>query len=111
MKCSFVKKELVYLGFVVSEEGLKIDPEKVKDILEWPTTRSASEVKPFHGLTSFYIMFIRAFSSIYEPLTKTMRGDTEEFKWTIGVDKFFNLLKQKVIEQSILALLDAKKVF
>ena len=36
-KCIFVKKELVYLGFVVSAEGLKMDPEKVKAILEWPT--------------------------------------------------------------------------
>ena len=36
-KCNFVKKKLVYLGFVVLAEGLKMDPEKVKDILEWPT--------------------------------------------------------------------------
>ena len=38
-KCSFVKKELVYLGFVISAEGLKMDPEKVRAILEWPTPR------------------------------------------------------------------------
>ena len=38
-KCSFAKKELVYLGFVISPEGLKMDPEKVKAILEWPTPR------------------------------------------------------------------------
>ena len=43
-KCSFVKRELVYLGFVISSEGLKMDLEKVKAILEWPTPRSATEV-------------------------------------------------------------------
>ena len=47
-KCSFVKKELVYLGFLVSVEGLKMDPEKVEAIFEWPTPRSATEVRYFH---------------------------------------------------------------
>ena len=41
-KCSFSKKEMVYLGFVVLVEGLKMDLEKVKAILEWPTLRSVT---------------------------------------------------------------------
>ena len=53
-KCSFVKKELVYLGFVVSGEGMKMDLEKVKAILEWPTLRSVTEVQSVHGLATFY---------------------------------------------------------
>ena len=80
-KCSFVKKELVYLGFVVSSEGLKMDPEKVKAILEWPTPRPATEVRSFHGLASFYKKFIKNFSSICAPLIETMRGGRKEFKW------------------------------
>ena len=52
-KCSFVKKKLVYLGFVISAEGLKMDPEKVRAILEWPTPRSVMEVRSFNGLASF----------------------------------------------------------
>ncbi|MDF3675425.1 reverse transcriptase domain-containing protein, partial [Enterobacter hormaechei] len=53
-KCSFVKKELVYLGFLVLAKGLKMDLEKVKAILEWPTPRSETKVRYFHGLASFY---------------------------------------------------------
>ena len=81
-KCSFVKRELVYLGFFVSTEGLKMDPEKVKVILEWPTPRSTTKVRSFHGIASFYRKFIRNFSSICAPLTEIMRGDKKEFKRT-----------------------------
>ena len=96
--CSFVKRELVYLGFVVSAKGLKIDLEKVKVILEWPTPRSATKVGSFHGLASFYKKFIRNFSSICAPLTKTTSGDRKEFKWTTGAARSFEYLKNKVIE-------------
>jgi hypothetical protein len=109
-KCSFVK-ELVYLGFFVSAKGLKMDPEKVKAILEWPTPRIANEVRSFHGLDSFYKSFNRKFSNICAPLIETMRGDRKEFKWTTGATKIFDLLKKKVIEKLVLALLDFNKVF
>ena len=108
---SFVKKELVYLGFVILVEGLKMDLEKVRAILEWPTPRSATKVRSFHGLASFYQKFIKGFSGICGPLTKTMRGDRKEFKWIVGVNKIFNFLKEKVIEQPILALPYFNKVF
>ena len=86
----------MYLGLVVLLGGLKIDPKKVKAILEGPTPRSMTEVRSFHGLASFYWKFMRGFSGICGPLTQTMRGDRKEFKWTVGVDKSFNLLKEKV---------------
>ena len=100
-KCSFLKREVVYLGFGVSTKGLKMDPEKVKVILEWPTPRSTTEVRSFHGLAIFYRKFITNFSSICEPLTKTMRRDRKEFKWTTRATRSFELLKKKVIEQVV----------
>jgi RNase H-fold protein (predicted Holliday junction resolvase) len=110
-KCSFVKRELVYLGFFVSAKGLKMDPKKVKAIVEWPTPMSAIEVRSFHSLENFYRNFIKGFNNICAALTEIMRGDRKEFKWTVGARKIFDVLKKKVIEQLVLALPNFKKVF
>ena len=44
-----MQEEIVYLGFVISADGLKMDPKKVKSILEWPTLETVGEVRSFHG--------------------------------------------------------------
>ena len=79
----------MYLGFVISAVGLKMDLEKVKAILEWPTLENVSEVRSFHGLASFYRKFIKNFSAVCNAMTETMRGDKKEFKCTRGADKSF----------------------
>ena len=106
-----MQEEIVYLGFVISADGLKMDPEKVKAILEWPTPENVSEVRSFHGLASFYRKFIKNFSAVCNAMTETMRGDKKEFKWTHGADKSFETLKQKVAELPVLALPDFNKIF
>ena len=52
-KCSFMQEEIVYFGFVISADGLKMDLEKIKAILEWFTLENVGEVRSFHGLASF----------------------------------------------------------
>ena len=53
-KCTFMNPKPVYLGFVISRDGLKMDPEKVQAIIDWPSPRNIFEVRRFHGLESFY---------------------------------------------------------
>ena len=110
-KCSFLKKELVYLGFVVSEEGMKMDYDKVKMIANCPTPKNAYEVRNFHGISSLYIKFIKSFSHICAPLIDTFRGSRHPFKWTEVDDRNFKLLKKKITEKPILALPSFDKVF
>jgi hypothetical protein len=54
-KSSFMKKELIYLGFVISSNELKMDPKEVKAIKEWSLPRNIFEVRIFHGLARFYM--------------------------------------------------------
>ena len=84
-----MQEEIVYLGFVILVDGLRMDPAKVKAILEWPMAENVGELRSFHGLASFYRKFIKNFSLVCNVMTETMRGDTNEFKWTHGSDKSF----------------------
>ena len=106
-----MQEEIVYLGFVILADGLNMDPEKVKAILEWPTPENVGEVRSFHGLASCYRKFIRNFSSICNVMTETMRGDKREFKWTHGANKSFETLKKMVFELPILSLPNFNKGF
>ena len=106
-----MQEEIVYLGFVILANGLKMDLENVKAILEWPTPKNVGEVRSFHGLASFYRKLIRNFSVVGNAMTKTMRGDKKEFKNTHGADNSFEALKQKVIEFLFLALPNFNKLF
>eukprot|EP00253_Pinus_taeda_P033292 PITA_33292 len=110
-KCSFVKEELVYFGFVISRDGLKMDPEKVQAIKDWPTPRSVFEVRSFHGLASFYRKFIKGFSQVCAPILETIKEVNQPFRWTEAADRSFNLLKRKITEKPILALPNFEKVF
>ena len=83
----------------------------MKVILEWPTLRSTTKVRSFHGMASFYGNFIRNFSSICATLTKTMTRDRKEFKWTIGATRSFEFLKKKVREKPMLVFSNFNKVF
>jgi hypothetical protein len=54
LKCSFFQKEIHYLGHIFSGEGISVDPEKVKAIMEWSVPKNAHEVRSFMGLAGYY---------------------------------------------------------
>ena len=93
-KNSFMQEEIVYLGFFILANGLRMDLEKVKAIMEWPTLENVCDVKSFHGLDSFYRKFIRNFSVVCNAMTETMRGDKKDFKWTYVEDKSLEALNK-----------------
>jgi hypothetical protein len=97
-KCSFMQTELIYLGFVISVNELKMDPEKVEVIRNWPSPRNVFEVRSFHGLASFYRKFIQNFSGISAAMMDTVKKRHKVFHWTTEDENSFNLLKRKITE-------------
>jgi hypothetical protein len=106
-----MKTELIYLGFVISSNELKMDPEKVREIREWSSPRSIFEVRSFHGLAGFYQKFIRNFSEIGAQMMDIVKKRHKSFKWTEEDEKRFNILKDKITEQPILVLPNFGKTF
>ena len=86
-----MKKELIYLGFVISSNELKMDPENVREIKEWPLPSNIFEVRIFHGLGRFYGKFIRNFSGICAPMLDTVKKKHRSFSWIEEDEKGFNV--------------------
>ncbi|KAL2226202.1 UNVERIFIED_CONTAM: Transposon Tf2-12 polyprotein [Sesamum indicum] len=100
-KCEFWVNQVVFLGHVVSGDGVMPDPSKVKAIMEWRVPKNATEVRSFLGLAGYYRRFVEGFSIIAGPLTKLLRKGVE-FQWTEQCQQSFDELKKRLTSNPIL---------
>ena len=91
-KCSFLQLETNYLGFVISEEGIKPDEKKIEAIKSLPVPTCVREVRSFIGMCSFYRRFIPNFSQITGPVIALTRKYAH-FKWSDTHQSAFEYLK------------------
>ena len=102
--------KIVFLGYVVSAQGIEVDEEKVKAIREWPTPTGVTVVRSFHGLAKFYRRFVKDFSTIVAPLTEVIKK-FDGFKWQEEKNNTFPNLKNKLCSAPILSLSYFNKTF
>lgn len=97
----FLSTQVLFLGFIISAQGIYVDPAKILAIRDWPEPTTLIEACSSHGLALFYRRFIQGFSSITAPITECMKkGD---FHWSPSAKKAFIMtIKQKLIEDPIL---------
>ena len=107
-KCSFFKKELHYLGHLLTTDGLKPQPEKVRAISELKPPTTAKGVREFLGMVGYYRRFISRFADAARPLTKLIRRDTK-FEWSEDCQKGFEYLRTCLMTDPILKYPDPNK--
>jgi hypothetical protein len=91
-KCEFDRSEVEYLGFIISVDGVKMNPKKLETITSWPEPTTAKQVQSFLGFTNFYRCFIHSYSRITLPLTELTRKSAP-FQFSDIARDAFNKLK------------------
>ena len=109
-KCSFFQNRIHYLGHIISEEGIAIDPEKIEVVKGWATPKNVTEVRSFMGLAGYYKRFISRFSRIAHPITSLQRKGVK-FQRKIECEKSFQQLKKLLTSAPILKIANPDEEF
>ncbi|KAD7477647.1 hypothetical protein E3N88_00783 [Mikania micrantha] len=109
-KCEFWLREVQFLGHVVNENGIQVDPSKIEAVKQWETPKTPTEIRQFLGLAGYYRRFIKNFSKIALPLTTLTQKD-QKFIWDSQQEEAFQLLKHKLCNAPILALPEGTENF
>ncbi|ODM14395.1 hypothetical protein SI65_10230 [Aspergillus cristatus] len=107
-KCEFAVSETKFLGIIVGQDGLRMDPDKVKTIVDWETPTCVTDVQAFIGFANFYWRFIKDFSKIITPLVNLTKKSIQ-FKWDTTCELSFNALKKAFTTAPVLRPFDWNK--
>ncbi|WVZ97393.1 hypothetical protein U9M48_042935 [Paspalum notatum var. saurae] len=93
-KCAFWLTEVSFLGHILSDKGVAIDPSKVEDVLNWKQPKRVTEIRSFLGLAGYYRCFIKDFSKTAKPMTSLMKKNAK-----ICVESEFNGLGYVLMQE------------
>jgi hypothetical protein len=109
-KCIFRKPKIEYLGLVIEEKKLAMDPTKLRGILDWPAPKTVKEVWSFIGIGNFYHHFVKGFSHLPYPSHDLLKKD-KKFVWSEECQESFDQLKKQFTKEPVLMMLDHLKPF
>nr|GEV91573.1 putative reverse transcriptase domain-containing protein [Tanacetum cinerariifolium] len=109
-KCDFWLESVHFLGHVIDNDGVYVDPAKVEAIRNWSAPTTPTEVRQFLGLAGYYQRFIEGFSLISKPLSKLIQKN-KKYEWGVEEEEAFQTQKQKLCFVPILALLEGTENF
>ena len=109
-KCSFVRDRVEYLGHVVSENGVEVDPVKTRAVHNFPQPHDLKSLRSFLGLASYYRRYVPNFSKVAGPLHILTRKETP-FDWSPSCQEAFDQLKQLLTKALVLAFPNFAKDF
>ncbi|WVZ70733.1 hypothetical protein U9M48_019376 [Paspalum notatum var. saurae] len=109
-KCAFWLKEVSFLGHILSEKGVAVDPSKVKDVLNWKQPETVTEIRSFLGLAGYYRRFIKDFSKTAKPMTSLTKKNAK-YLWSSNCEEAFQTLKKPLTSAPVLAQPDVTKPF
>ncbi|XP_048027531.1 integrin alpha-M-like [Megalobrama amblycephala] len=99
-----------FLGYIVSSEGVRMDPDKVKAVVDWPIPDFRKALQRFLGFANFYRRFIRNFSQLAAPLT-ALTSPATTFRWSAAAEAAFTKLKSRFVSAPILVAPDPSRQF
>ncbi len=100
-KCHFALPEVEFLGHMVSKDGIRVDPRKVKIVQDWPVPGTVSQLRSFLGLANYFRRFIDKFSETARPL-HALTGKDVTWRWSLTCQLAFEELKRKLTEAPVL---------
>ncbi|KAL5583538.1 hypothetical protein UlMin_015980 [Ulmus minor] len=109
-KCDFWMTEVKFLGHVISQEGISVDPSKIKAVLQWEQPRNVSEIRSFLGLAGYYRRFVENFSRIFVPLTQLTKKEVK-FIWDDQCEATFQELKKRLTSAPIVTIPNSKEPY
>ena len=109
-KCEFNKNKVEYLGMIIEEGKISMDPGKLKGIRDWPPPTTVKQTRGFLGFGNFYRRFIWHFSDLAKPLNDLLKKD-QTFEWTDDCQRAFDELKKRFTEEPVLMMPDKTKPF
>lgn len=106
-KSEFRVPSVTYLGHIVSGVDVKPNPDRVRDVINFPQPKSKEDVKRLMGVTTYLAKFLPKFSEITEPIRVLLKKSVE-FHWDHSQQQAFDRIKEKLVSAPVLALFDSK---